>query len=319
MSGPRIAVAGATGFVGSAVMGALLDGGLGGPGAAPARVRVLGRRPGGYAGRPGVEWRYADLASPATLDGTCDGADVLLSLACSLSSDEARCAAVNVTGTAALMAEAVRAGVRHVVHLSTAAVYGPGPHHGVAVGGVRPAPVSPASRTRLAGERYALEAGATVLRLGLVTGTGDRWVVPALDELLARVPALWDGGRALLSVIDVGDLARLIVSLAAGAPAPGRRVLHASHPLPVRTGELLAGLARQGVLPHVSAELPWAECLLRLRERPGRTSERQFALLARDHWYVSDEVWRIAGCPPGPGPVSRLPRAAAFYRTLLRG
>ena len=318
MSSPCIVITGATGFIGSAVLDALLDAHPA-PRETPPRIRTLGRRPPAHPSEA-IAWAPADLAVPGTLKGTCEGADVLLHLACSLSSDDRTCRAVNVAGTDALMTEAARAGVQRIIHLSTAAVYGPGPHHGPDVNEVRAAPVSPASRTRLAGEGPALHAGATVLRPGLVTGPGDRWVVPALAELVSRVPGLWDGGNALLSLVDVRDLARLIARLATAEPAPpSGRVLHASHPEPVRTGDLLACLAHHGVLPQVTDPLPWPECLLQLRATRGHVNERQFALLARDHWYRSDDVWRLADCPPGPGPLARIPEAAAYYRETVPG
>ncbi|MEV5597007.1 NAD-dependent epimerase/dehydratase family protein [Streptomyces sp. NPDC052496] len=298
-----------------------------------------------------VEWFAADLADPASLRGVCEGADVLLHLASDIGRDEERCELVNVRGTAALVDEAVRAGVGRIVHLSTAAVYGAGPHAGLDVDEVRPEPVSPASRTRLAAERPVLEAGGTVLRPGLVLGAGDRWVVPALAELLGRVPARWDGGRGLLSMVVVDDLARLFARLALAAYGIPGGVHHASHPTPVRNGDLMDTLIAHGVLPrpdampeHASAEpglhalhtlhtlhgipgrpgfpdlpdLSWEACLSRLSSTPGRVSERQFALLARDHWYRSDEVWTAAGCDPGPGPLARLAEAADWYRSHLQ-
>ncbi|MET8753092.1 NAD-dependent epimerase/dehydratase family protein [Streptomyces sp. NPDC004667] len=306
---------GATGFIGAAVLGELGRRG-------DVSVRAVGRRAPGTGAGGATEWVPADLARPGSLAGTCEGADVLLHLAGVVSPDEALCETVNVRGTAALMAEAVRAGTGRVVHLSTAAVYGPGPHRGAAVGELVPAPVSATSRTRLAGEAHALAAGATVLRPGLVMGTGDRWVVPALAELVDRVPARWDGGRGLLSAVDVTDLARLVAALAVLPSLPGNggatgRVFHAGHPSPVRTGEVLAELAELGVLPSVDTDLAWDECVSLLRATPGTVSERQFSLLARDHWYRSDEVWRVAHCPPGPGPVARLASAAPWYRGAL--
>jgi hypothetical protein len=46
-------------------------------------------------------------------------------------------------------------------------------------------------------------------------------------------------------------------------------------------------------------------------------SERQFALLATDHWYRSEDIWRLAECPAGPGPLARLADSAAWYRAHL--
>jgi hypothetical protein len=131
------------------------------------------------------------------------------------------------------------------------------------------------------------------------------------------VPARWDGGRGLLSVTAVTDLARLIADLACAPGALPAGVHHAAHPVPVRSGDLVAALAAHGLLPAVSGDLPWDRCLARLRAVPGAVTERQFSLLAQDHWYRSDRVWRTASCHPGPGPLRRLADAAGWYRVHL--
>jgi nucleoside-diphosphate-sugar epimerase len=303
-----VLLTGGTGFIGRAVRQALR--------ARPERpqVRILTRS---AAGRD-LPWIRADLADPVSLRGAAADADVLVHLASQLEGDERSCAAVNVRGTQALMDEARRAGVRHIVHLSTAAVYGPGPHRGIEANEIAPAPVSPASRTRLVGERAALEAGAVVLRPGLVVGSGDRWVVPALADLTRRVPAQWEGGNARLSLVAVEDLGRLIAELACGdAELPGG-VYHASHPRPVRVRSFLNTLAGMGVLSPVPPRAwSWERCMAEFRQVPGTSSERQFHLLARDHWYRSEHIWRSAAVGPGPGPLQRLPSAAAWYRSTL--
>ncbi|WP_238698224.1 hypothetical protein [Streptomyces sp. E5N91] len=141
-------------------------------------------------------------------------------------------------------------------------------------------------------------------------------MVPALDELITRVPAHWDGGRGLLSVVDVHDLARLVVTVAtAEQPLPG--VQHASHPEPVSNADLMAALTALDVLPEVTESWSWEKCVRQLHATPGRMSERQFSLLARDHWYRSEEIWRVTECPAGPGPVHRLPAAAEWYTSHL--
>ncbi|MEU9705434.1 NAD(P)-dependent oxidoreductase [Streptomyces sp. NPDC047981] len=322
MSALRVVLTGATGFVGTRVLHTLTS--TAQATGRPLSVRVLGRATAApatvtAAAPQGVTWTSVDLTDRASLRKAASGADVLIHLASRISGDEAQCAAVNIDGTTALVEEAAHWGVDRIVHLSTAAVYGPGPHRGIAVDEIVPAPVSPASRTRLAGEAPVLAAGGTILRPGLVLGAGDRWVVPALAELLARVPARWDGGRGLLSVVDVDDLARLVATLATSEAAPPPGVHHAGHPVPVSNGELMAELAALDILPKAEDDWPWDVCLERLRAVPGRTSERQFSLLAQDHWYASESIWRTTSCPPGPGPLTRLAAAAPWYRSFLAG
>ncbi|MEU5921281.1 NAD(P)-dependent oxidoreductase [Streptomyces sp. NPDC047141] len=309
----RLVVTGATGFIGSAVLREL--GRLRDEEALDLVVRAVGRRlPDGLS--EADEWTEADLADPRSLAGVCEGADALLHLAALVDAAESPCVTVNERGTAALMGEAMRSKVSRVVHLSTAAVYGVGPHRGIAVDEVAPVPVSAASRTRLAGEAHALAAGATVLRPGLVIGSGDRWAVPALIELIDAVPALWDGGRATLSLVAVEDLARLIAHLGSTGALPGGRIWHAGHPEPVRLAEFVGTLARHGILPSPTRELPLDACLEQLRATDTHLSERQFLLFAQDFWFDSRDLWSVAGCPAGPGPLDRLASAAAWYRSL---
>ncbi|MEU5098295.1 NAD-dependent epimerase/dehydratase family protein [Streptomyces sp. NPDC020996] len=307
----RILVTGGTGFIGSAVLRALAHDDA-------STVTALVRRlPFPSDAVPGVEYTGGDLTDPASLRGACGGVDTVLHCASCVGGDEDRCRAVNVDGTRALLAEAARAGVRRTVLLSTTAVYGAGPHRGLTEHEREPAPASATSRTRLLAERAVRAAGGTVVRAPLVYGAGDVWVVPSLAELLDRVPALPEDGRARLSLVAVGDLARLLAALARdpGLAAPGT-VHHAAHPDTLTLREFTGLLGDTLGLPVPSAGLPLDAYLARLAEAPGTVSAHQARLLAEDRWYRST-LWSLTGCPPGPGHAARLAEAAAWYRGHL--
>lgn len=299
-----VLVAGGTGFIGSAVVALLVRRGV--------DVRVLRRSaPPDWMTEAGVGWVAGDLADPGSLRGVAEGADVLLHLAARVDRDPVACATVNVRGTGALMAEARRAGVRRIVYNSTCAVYGTGPHRGLAESELVPAPASVASQTRLAAEAEVLAGGGVVLRPHLVFGVGDRWFVPALLRLLRAVPAIVDGGRARMSVIAVDDLARAIVGVAASGLTG---VHHVNHPRPVAMAELLGWLGR-----HIGCRRPTRDIdrathreLLRRARLP--LSDHQYALLTDDHWYRSERVWREVGLPAGPGLAHRIAESASWYR-----
>ncbi|MFF9815875.1 NAD-dependent epimerase/dehydratase family protein [Streptomyces sp. NPDC014006] len=302
---PRtVAVTGSTGFIGSAVVRRLA--GCAHTGGEPVRVRALAR--GGAVEVPGdgaVERVRADVTDPASLHRALQGADAVVHAVSYVGSDAGRSWSVNLEGTIAVMAAAREAGVERIVHFSTAAVYGAGPHRGIDVDEVVAEPVSEASRSRLAAEGPALAAGALVLRPNLVVGAGDRWVGPAFAELTARVAPQWAGGTGLLSLVDVDDLARLAVA-AVTVGTPVRGVHHAAHPVPVASGRLRQVLAAQGLAEPARGDADWEQCVALLERTQGRFGRRQLELLGRDHHYRSDLIWELLGVDPGPGPLERL-------------
>jgi len=184
-------VTGASGFCGGVV--ARLAAGSG------ADVICLGRRPG-----PVGKHVYWD-ATAATPD--LAGADVVLHLAAAVgdSGAEREFAAVNVEGTRRLLEAA---GATPVVWVSSASVYRPGPY---------PAPVredhpvdrqrTAYGRTKAAGERLALAAGAVVLRPRAVYGDGDPHLLPRLRRVVRGGWAWLPGPDVPLSLTSVGNLA----------------------------------------------------------------------------------------------------------------
>jgi nucleoside-diphosphate-sugar epimerase len=186
----RIAITGASGFCGSAVARAAGD------------VVGLGRRPG-----PVGEHRHWD----ATADRPdLDGVDAVIHLAAAVGdprpgrATEAAFRAVNVDGTQRLLEAAAG---RPVVWVSSASVYRPGPY----AGPVREDhPVdrqrTAYGRTKAAGERLALAAGAVVLRPRAVYGPGDPHLLPRLRRVVRNGIAWLPGPDVTLSLTAVGNL-----------------------------------------------------------------------------------------------------------------
>ncbi|MFF9626912.1 NAD-dependent epimerase/dehydratase family protein [Streptomyces griseosporeus] len=313
MSRERILVTGGTGFIGAHVVPLLRAAAPPGrPG--PALRLLTHRRPGPHEPAPELETVTGNLADPRTLHGVCEGVTTVLHLAARVGGTEEECRAVNEEGTRALLAEAARCGVRRVVQLGTAAVYGDGGHRGAPEGGIPEAPVSATSATRLAGERLVLAAGGTVVRPYLVYGEGDRWVVPSLLRLLERIPHWVDGATARLSLISAPALAAALTELAL-APRPSEgRVLHAAHPQPVSVRELMTTVCRALDREPPEGDLTLAEARDRLTDPAAR---RSLDLLAHDHWYDSTRLWSTVTTDPGPPFTADFAAYAPWYRKVL--
>jgi uncharacterized protein YbjT (DUF2867 family) len=190
----RIAVTGATGFVGSHVAAQLEADGH--------DVVALTRRPESYDG-PGRAVR-ADVDDPASLAAALDGADAAYYLVHSLA--EADFAERDRRGATSFARAADAGGVRHVVYLG-----GLGDDHD---------DLSPHLRSRREVERILLaEAPTTAVRAAIVVGEGSiSWEI--LCQLVERLPAMvtprWvdrhcqpvaidDATAYLIGVLDLGD------------------------------------------------------------------------------------------------------------------
>jgi nucleoside-diphosphate-sugar epimerase len=311
-----VLVAGGSGFVGSAVVKELAAGGA--SRGMPA-IHVLARRTPSFGDRA-VRHVRADLTRPATLRGSCEGVGTLVHTAAYVGRDPARCEAVNHLGTLALLREARRAGVERVIYVSTASVYGSGPHRAVDEGELTPNPASAASRSRLRAEQAVLDAGGTVLRPHLVYGVGDAWFIPTVARLLARVSTWPSGAAADSSMIAVSDLARGVAGLVrAPGTADRSTIYHAAHPRPVPMSHVLLALRR-----HLGLSAPGGDTSLREhRAQVARAvpefSDHQYALLTQDHWYRSDRLWARTGEDPGPGFEARFAESADWYAHHLVG
>jgi nucleoside-diphosphate-sugar epimerase len=194
-----ILLTGTDGFVGSAVRDAALRRG--------AEVRAGSRRQNAAGDR-----LFVDVLRPETLTPAMDGVSTVIHAAGAAHlfrrtpAEEASMVRTNVEGTRNVVLAARRAGVRHVVLVSSVSVYGD----------MRDA----YARSKADAERAAIEAAAgamtlTTLRLATVYGEGDPGNVARLVRAIDRHAFVWIGhGENRKSLIHRDDAGAAIVAAA---------------------------------------------------------------------------------------------------------
>lgn len=252
---------GATGFVGSHVLTALLAGGY--------RVRALVR--GNWDAPPGVVSVAGDLRSPGALIPALRGCRYVIHTAALYSfapRDGPAIAEVNVRGTAGILEAARVAGVERCVYTSSSAALPP-------AADARPATERDWASGRhttwsyhaskLAGERAALTAPIQVTSV-LPTapiGPGDRRPTPTgriiVDLLRGRMPATLGGGMNIVPVEDVA--AAHVLALERGRP--GERYIAGGVNLTL--AEFWRLIARAAGMPERTFRLPYAIAVVAAR------------------------------------------------------
>jgi nucleoside-diphosphate-sugar epimerase len=198
-------ITGASGFVGSRLSDALT--------AAGWKVKAFDLRTRDDSST-GIEFIPGDVRDEALLRNIVQGADVVFHLASALGASRigpAEFSAINAGGTRAVLEAARVNGVRRIVHFSSAGVLGHVKPGEVADEGYPLDPRDDYDRSKLEGERAALESAATgldivVIRPGWVYGPGDRRTFK-LVRAIARGRFLQAGkGETLQTPIFIDDL-----------------------------------------------------------------------------------------------------------------
>lgn len=234
----------------------------------------------------------------------------------------------NVAGAVNVIAAAARAGVEHVVHLSTANAGGYGRRDMDETSRGRRSS-SPYSRSKLAAEHAARVRAAgdgvrlTILRPSAVYGPGDRrWTLPMLERIDAGVWPLVAGGRALLTPLYVVNLAHAVV-LAVDRRPPGTFLLTDGVTMTwrrfaARCARALGVRAPARSVPYALAR-PAAEAaelfgrLARLRRAPAVTRYRVIRA-SQDFHYRCDRAQNVLGYRPDRDVDGHLRACAAWYR-----
>ena len=196
-----LAVTGATGFVGQA----LIDAAAG----SRVSVRALARQP--QDKRKGVSWVQGDLADPKALAKLVRGAEAVIHIAGVVNApDAAAFEAGNVAGTMALVEAAVAAGVPRFVHVSSLSAREPR--------------LSAYGASKARGEKVVMASGLdwTVVRPPAIYGPRDADMFELFRMARWGIVPVPRVGRA--SVLHVGDLARLRLALVPGGEDVTHRI-----------------------------------------------------------------------------------------------
>ncbi len=184
-----IAITGATGFVGQAVVPLLLS--------ENNNLRILTRTKNHLWTNDRVTFIRGDLGDLVSLEDLVNGCSVVLHLAGAISAKSREdFFDINVSGTANLVAACQKRAIKRFVHVSSIAAREP---H-----------LSDYAASKCEAERLVADMpSAIVLRPCAVYGGGDLATLPLFKNLLAKIAAVPSRRDNRFSLIHVSDLARI--------------------------------------------------------------------------------------------------------------
>lgn len=243
ISGSRVLVAGASGFIGGTLTRSLVKQG--------AQVRAVVRSTSSLAGLtgPGVEVVVAKLMGASLLTELARDCDVVINAAGTVSGSLEEQRAINVDAARNLTAATIAAGAARLVHISSAGIYGfrtPGDVD-------ETAPIDPGRMpyglTKAEGERVVRELASasglelSIIRPALVYGPGSSVWTKAMFTWARRRPTIFLGdGSGLAPIVHVDDVVDMISLLAYHDRAAGAVFNCAADPVPTWR-EFLSGYA----------------------------------------------------------------------------
>jgi nucleoside-diphosphate-sugar epimerase len=266
----RLAITGATGFVGSHLVDAALTAGH--------DVAALTRRD--QPPREGVIWIPGDLHDTRALERLVSGTDAVIHVAGVISGHNATAFEKgNVEGTLAMLAAATAGGVRRFVHVSSLAAREPG--------------LSLYGASKARSEELVHGSGLdwAIVRPPAVYGPGDKETLELFR--MAKLGLMLMPPKGHVSLIHVHDLAQLLLALTAEA-APSKLLIEPddgkasgwSH------REFARALGQAVGTKPLIASSPGA--LLRLAARADQLFRRQKAKLTVDRAaYFSHRNWVV--------------------------
>ncbi|MBU6453227.1 MAG: SDR family NAD(P)-dependent oxidoreductase [Cyanobacteria bacterium REEB67] len=264
-----VAVTGATGLVGRAVVERLLR-------SEKYKVVALGRRADALAAlaaechaacgnSENLTLRECDVNDSAALDAALSGATVVVHAAGSVDNlaDRAAVFKVNVDGTRAVLAAAQKQNLKQFIHISSlSTITGQADQYDVDESAPLVTCGEPYADSKVEAEKClaaARTAGSlpiTILRPGFIYGPGERaWMPRVIDNIRHGRAVLVDGGSRQTNVIFVGNLAMAIEGAILNSRAYGE-VFNLTDGERVTKKLLFDEIAEGLALPPVKRDLP---------------------------------------------------------------
>jgi len=278
-----IAVTGATGFLGQALLDAAQGEGV--------PVRALARKP--QPARPGVTWIAGDLGNHQALTELCTGAEAVIHVAGLVNThDPADFVEANVTGTAHIIEAARAAGVARLIFVSSLSAREP--------------QLSAYGASKARAERLVMASGLdwTIVRPPTIYGPRDTEMFELFRAAKWGVVPVPRHGRS--SIIHADDLAALLLALVPGGETVTRRNFEPDDGRPGgwSHGELARTIGsavgrRPFVLRLPPRLMRWAAGAdMRLRGPKAKLTLDRVGYMTHPDWVISDdarvppELWR---------------------------
>jgi len=275
-----IAVTGATGFVGQALLDRAAQKGI--------AVRALTRQP--QPPRALVDWVIGDLANPPRLAQLMEGAETVIHVAGVVSGTADAFEAGNVTGTLNVIEAARKAGVRRLVFVSSLSAREP--------------QLSAYGASKARAEKLVMASGLdwTIVRPPAIYGPRDKEILELFKVAKwGVIPMPQEEGRA--SYIHVDDLAALLLALIPGGDGISG---HSFEPDDGRT----SGWGHREIAKAIGWALGRRPCVLHLKPSWLHAAARWGQRLTGGHFKLTpDRAGYMAHPDWVSSPAARVPEA----------
>ena len=277
----NIALTGATGFVGRAVLLALLNAGH--------DVKVLVRRPKVGQFPEKVQVVEGDLANGRALAEFVKGADCVVHVAGAISAfSREQFFQANSEGVQSIFSASKLAGVKHFIHISSLAARRP--------------EISAYAESKRGGEEFLQsrkgDMSIAILRPSAIYGPSDKATLPLISALQKKIALIPSTAKARFSLLHVRDFANVVVAAVASEATGLFEVddLSGGH----TWAELAAVNKRDSGLPKRVIYLPYwlvaaiamfAEVFSFITRKSGMITRDKVRELYQENWVVEGSNW----------------------------